>query len=398
MDLANSERHKQWTSPTWPRPLRNPMGTATVLGLTHAVVDAASLAILYDEANRGRLAFDRICQLILLYNCIAFGLQFPLGLVADHFRAYKSMALGGLASTALALWLAAGQPQLATVTVAMGNALFHVGAGALVLQCSRGRAAAPGVFVAPGALGVLLGIWLGTGGFHFRWCMGLAVIVSGFVLLVHRAPPPCAVVAPDARMMRAGLWVGVSLLFMTIVVRSLVCDAVAGCWRGSWTIGLALTLAAITGKALGGVVADRLGWRACTVGALLLLTAFVKGASTNAPAAALAMFLIQTTMGVTLAAVFVGFPSRPGAVFGFCSAALLVGAMPGLAGFFSGHDPTPMLVPLVSVAALAIFVGLSFVTGLRGTQVEWKARRRWTGGKEQLAPKSGTLGAESSKG
>jgi FSR family fosmidomycin resistance protein-like MFS transporter len=356
------------------------MGTAMVLGLVHAVVDAASLAILYAEANRGRLAFDRICQLFLLYNCIAFGLQFPVGLVADRFHAYKSMALGGLAGAALALGLAARQPQLATVTVAMGNALFHVGAGALVLQCSRGRAAAPGVFVAPGALGVLLGIWLGTGGFPFRWCLGLAVIASAFVLLVYRAPPPCDIVAPDARLVRAGVWVGVSLLFMAIAVRSLVGDAVAGCWRGSWTIGLTLTLAAIVGKALGGVVADRLGWRACAVGALLLLTAFARRAFTNAPAAALAMFLIQTTTGLTLAAVFVGFPTRPGAVFGFCSAALLVGAMPGLAGFFSGHDPTPMLVPLVSLAALAIFVGLSFVTGLRETQVDWKARRRWTGG------------------
>lgn len=398
MELANSERYKPWTLLAWPRPLRNPMGTATVLGLVHAVVDASSLAILYGEANRGRLTFDRICQLILLYNCIAFGLQFPLGLVADHFRTYKSMALAGLASTALALWLAAGQPQLATVTVAMGNALFHVGAGALVLRCSRGRAAAPGIFVAPGALGVLLGIRLGTSGFPFRWYMGLAVIASGFVLLVHRAPPPRDIPAPDVPRVRAGVWVGVSLLFMAIVVRSMVGDAVTGCWRGMWTIGLALTVASIMGKVLGGVMADRLGWRACTVGALLLLTAFVRGASTNAPVAALAMFLIQTTMGVTLAAVFVGFPTRPGAVFGLCSAALLVGAMPGLTGFFSGHDPTPMLVPLVGLAALAILVGLSFVTGLRETQVEWKAQRGWTGGKEQLATKRGTLGVESRKG
>ncbi len=328
------------------------------LGLVHAVVDATSCAILYYEANDGRLTYDRICRLILLYNCIAFGLQLPLGLLADRFRAYKSAAIAGLGGIALALGLMTRQPQLAVVVVAVGNALFHVGASAIVLSCSGGRAGPAGVFVAPGAFGVALGIWLGTGGLPFRWCMELVVVASGLLLFLHRSPSTRLPVIPAPPKAWLLLGAGAGLLCLVIMARSLIGDTVSGCWRSSWTMGLALTAVAVSGKALGGIMADRLGWRAWGVAALALAALFIGWAAANAPVALLALFLIHTTTAVTLAAVFVCFRTRPGAAFGLCSGALLAGAMPGLTGIFPAYDPKPLLAPLAGLAALALFLGL----------------------------------------
>jgi len=341
---------------------RNPLGSAMLLGIVHAVVDMASVAILYGELNRGQLTFDRVCQFILLYNCIAFGLQFPLGLVADHFRAYKPATVAGLAGVAVAIGLLTQHPQLAVVLVGIGNALFHIGAGAIVLESSDGRAAAPGVFVAPGALGVLLGVWLGSAGFPGRLWGIMIVVISTLGALMQPPRSPIRAIVPNSNRSQAGMWLCAGLLFVAIAIRSLIGDAVTGSWRGVWTMGFALTLAAVAGKSFGGFVADRVGRRTCVVGALLLLAPVIGLASGNAPTAVLAMFLIQTTMAVTLTALFVGLPKQPARVFGLASGALLLGALPGLTGISLGHDPTQILTISVIVAALGIFIGLCFLT------------------------------------
>jgi len=93
-------------------------------------------------------------------------------------------------------------------------------------------------------------------------------------------------------------------------------------------VGLVVLVAA--GKAVGGVLADRLGWGRVTVGALCLaapLLAF--GAARPAPAMA-GMFLLNLTMGVTLAATASLLPGRPGFAFGLTCLALELGSWPVL--------------------------------------------------------------------
>ncbi len=328
------------------------------LGLMHALVDAAPAALLYGELARGQLHWEQICRLILLYNCLAFGLQLPLGWLADSLRSYNSAAGAGLLATTIALSLS-GWPQVAVVMVAVGNALFHVGAGALVLQRCNGRATGLGIFVAPGTAGVLLGVWLGGAGFPAHLAMMLALMASALLLFVRRIPSLPPLETLNFGSSRSAVLAGVGMLAVVVVVRSLVGGAVAGGWRGLWIMSLFLALAALAGKVLGGFIADHLGWRVCTVGALLVLAPITHAASTSAPAATAAIFLVQMTMAVTLAAAFGCFPARPATVFGFISGMLLLGAIPGLTGFTSSHNLMRMPAALVSLTALALLVGLS---------------------------------------
>ena len=124
---------------------------ALIFGALHALVDAASLAVLYAEVPRERLSWGEIGSLIVCYNCVAFGLQLPLGVGLDRLRAYKPAAVAGLALTGLAVAICPCHAYLGAIVVGLGNALFHVGAGAIVLRHSEGRATGPGIFVAPGA-------------------------------------------------------------------------------------------------------------------------------------------------------------------------------------------------------------------------------------------------------
>jgi len=207
--------------------LRYGMMIPLQLGLMHALVDAAPAALLYGELARGQSSWEQICRLILLYNCLAFGLQLPLGWLADSLRSYNSVACAGLLATMIALSLN-GWLQVAVVMVAVGNALFHIGAGALVLQRCNGRATGLGIFVAPGTAGVLLGVWLGGAGFSARLAMMLALMASALLLFVRRIPslPPMETLNPGNS--RSAVVAGVGMLAAVVAVRSLVGGAFAG--------------------------------------------------------------------------------------------------------------------------------------------------------------------------
>ncbi|MBI4861090.1 MAG: hypothetical protein HY815_12665, partial [Candidatus Riflebacteria bacterium] len=164
----------------------SPLASAAVLGLAHAVVDLATVATVYVEVGLARLPWETVVLAIVAYDGLAFGLQLPIGLLSDRHRVYRPVMFAGLSLTLAGLCLGVSWPLTACVIAGVGNALFHVGAGALVLVLARGRATEPGLFVAPGALGLTLGIWVGTASLSCRWLVAAAVVLSAAVLARHR--------------------------------------------------------------------------------------------------------------------------------------------------------------------------------------------------------------------
>ncbi len=70
------------------------------------------------------------------------------------------------------------------------------------------------------------------------------------------------------------------------------------------------------------------------------------------------MLVLQFTMPVTLAAVYLALPRWPGLAFGLPCLALLLGALPGLTGLLDPVAFKPFAAPLVIFSALLLFVGL----------------------------------------
>ena len=68
---------------------------AVSLGAIHALVDAACVAILYAEVALDRLPHETLFALVLLYNSLAFGLQWFFGFLADLKRSYRFAAAIG---------------------------------------------------------------------------------------------------------------------------------------------------------------------------------------------------------------------------------------------------------------------------------------------------------------
>ena len=127
-----------------------PKKILALYSLAHFWVDL-SCALLVFRTMAGR---EDLALCLLLYNFCAFALQMPLGLLADRLNRNGLTAAAGCGLTALAyLPLPA---VLAALLAGTGNALFHLGGGIDVLNAGEKRAAALGVFLSPGSLGLFL--------------------------------------------------------------------------------------------------------------------------------------------------------------------------------------------------------------------------------------------------
>jgi MFS transporter, FSR family, fosmidomycin resistance protein len=350
---------------------------ALVLGLVHAVVDASCMAILTAQGNSSSAPYvseamfsvsqTGLWDAYLVYNIMAFATQFTFGAFADRGRTYRGMALAGLAALAVAVAISPMTPRVAVVLAGLGNAAFHVGAGAMVLRSAPDRAAAASLFVAPGAVGLALGKWCAETLDFWPW-LSVGSIAAGVGAVIIC----CAISSPSPAVnTRRPLLIGrkvatlcVVAILASIALRSTSGQAISNFYQNPISsepqaaILWGLAIAAFAGKALGGFVSDRLGWIRPNVLALLVAAPLVSFYLANASAALVGMMLSQMAMPVTLLAVYRIMPQEPGLAFGLTALAVLCGAIPFLVVPASQFTSPLFILILLLTSLVAFLVGL----------------------------------------
>ena len=336
---------------------------ALLLGVGHALVDAAG-GYLSQAAGPGRAGG---LELVLLYNLIAFAAQAPLGVLTDRLAAYRQVALAGLSCALLSLLMGPRWATAGVVAAVLVNALFHVGAGALVLISSGVRATEAGVFVGPGAVGLYGGGWLGRRVSAGRW--GLMALLGVGLPIVHRlgrgmsGPASSSPRNPRRRFMGLPLLCATGLMG-SVYLRALVGGVLGGVWRArSVSVPALLAAAACAGKMAGGFIGDGLGWLPTSLAALVLAAPLITVLSRVAPAAVLGALLFQITMPVTLKATHLLFPDHPGFAFGLPSLFLALGALT-LVSIGPWPWSSLTVLGLLALAAVSVTVGLAVLKRL----------------------------------
>ena len=327
-----------------------------VLGLysaAHVSVDTICAAVVFSITSTDGAKAAAFSGLLLLYHVLAFGLQPILGLGTDLAGCPCFVAVLGLALSSVALVLTP-VPLSAIVVAGIGNALFHVGAGIICLGTTPGRSTGPGLFVAPGSLGLLFGAVLGSQNALPVVPLMLAALVLCTLMLSTQTP---GVVARHRRGRQIGhIEMILGLLLLVITARSLMGFLVTFPWETQPISLFALTFASALGKACGGMLADRWGWIPLGVGATLASLPFLVGASTWPSAVIPGILLLNLAMPVTLLAVTESMPEYPGFAFGLTCLALLLGALPPLLGV---AVDAPIVVALViALSSSALYGGL----------------------------------------
>jgi FSR family fosmidomycin resistance protein-like MFS transporter len=321
----------------------------SLYGLAHLVVDAICAAVVFRIAAVESVGSEAFVAALVLYHSLAFGLQPIFGFAVDGTGRPRIAAfLGCLVTASGLLWPT--RPLLGIVLAGVGNALFHVGGGAICLRASPRRATLPGLFVAPGSLGLLLGAVLPTSGQIDP--VVLAPVALGLGTLMVFVPVPNLRAKAQPRNFPGRLDAVLGCMLFIIAVRSLVGFMEVFPWESQPGLLVVLTSATVVGKALGGILADRWGWMRVGVASLLAALPFLAAAPVYPIAAIPGMLLVNLTMPVTLAATAKTLPGRPGFAFGLTSLAVLLGGLAPLLGVSVGGPAQVSLMLILASAAM----------------------------------------------
>ena len=347
--------------------------TTFAFALCHFVVDFACVSTMLCAVSRvlgesGQGSLELVALSILLYDVVAFAFQLPVGIALDKLDKNSSAAMlsYALVSGGVVLSLVPVEflEWLAVLLLAVGNALFHCAGGLCVLNISQKHAGPSGIFIATGAVGVFLGTLSAQYG-------RLQVAFSLLVLLFL-----CASITRVVQKVNKKYWnihnvpfaipelpshtlIAIALLSLVVALRSYVGMVMAFPWKSEMLLLVLSILGVFAGKALGGVVADRIGFRTTAIFSLIVAaTLFVP--SWEIPVMGLlGVFFFNFTMSITLASLANILPNAKGTAFGLASFSLAVGALPALAGFRIEHPA--MLSGISLVSALSLGVGLTLV-------------------------------------
>ena len=347
--------------------------TTFAFALCHFVVDFACVSTMLCAVSRvlgesGQGSMEVVALSILLYDIVAFTLQLPIGIALDQldknsYAALLSYALVG-AGVILSLVPIALLEWPAILLLAIGNALFHSAGGLSVLNISQKHAGPSGIFIATGAIGVFLGTQSAQmGRFQIAFSLLVVLFLCALITLVvqkvnkkywnvHNA-------SFDIPRLSSNTLLAIALLSLVVALRSYAGMVMAFPWKSEMLLLVLSILGVFAGKALGGVVADRIGFRTTAIFSLIAAaTLFVP--SWEIPVLGLlGVFFFNFTMSITLASLANILPNAKGTAFGLASFSLAVGALPALAGFSIEHPA--MLSGISLVSALALGVGLTLV-------------------------------------
>jgi len=305
---------------------------------------------------------------ILLYDIVAFTLQLPIGIALDQldknsYAALLSYALVG-AGVVLSLVPIALLEWPAILLLAIGNALFHSAGGLSVLNISQKHAGPSGIFIATGTIGVFLGTQSAQMerlqiAFSLLVLLFLCALITLVVQKVNKKYWNVHNVTFDIPRLSSNTLLAIALLSLVVALRSYAGMAMAFPWKSEMLLLVLSVLGVFAGKALGGMVADRIGFRTTAIFSLIVAaTLFVP--SWEIPVMGLlGVLFFNFTMSITLASLANILPNAKGTAFGLASFSLAVGALPALAGFRIEHPA--MLSGISLVSALALGVGLTLV-------------------------------------
>ena len=312
-----------------------------IFTVLHFLVDGVCAAAMAAYAVREPLLAP-IVYYFGLYNVIAFGTQWLAGLLLDkkvnwirYAFLFVLVTLGAGTQPALGI-------QAQTVLLGLGNSVFHVAAGSMVLR-RYATYKELGIFVCSGAVGLGLGLNCIVGPYPFL--LACAVLC---VLATHRLckTKPESLAQSDHSGNEAPD-VSSHLVTVTCLILLLGCIVLRGFGSGGAASPFVMLFPCVfaAGKALGGIVCDRMGYRKTIL--FIFLLSFAALQLSGLAAAVLLVLAFNMTMPLTLRLVHWCNPGYPGMMFGLAAGCLLPGV------FFHGFSVPPQGMAVLQFLCLA---------------------------------------------
>jgi FSR family fosmidomycin resistance protein-like MFS transporter len=296
-----------------------------VLAFGHLVIDLASGTAHYGFGTQGFASPILGMQPSMLYNTMAFGMQPLWGLCIDHWKVSRWAAIVGVVCVGLALLFFAN-PVWVNILAGTGNALYHLGAGVIVLSLYPGKAWPLGVFVGPGAIGIATSRNLAL---NLESYLSPVVMLLVFILLLLILLPQLKIAVPlSSSPTKTHLIIPIVLLLLvSTAIRSHLGMVIGFPWKSVSYLAVLLMFALALGKILGGFAADHWGKIPASAMALIIAAPLLAWGSKFPLSGLLGVILFQSTMAVTLLVLYEQMPKRPAFSFGLLCFGLWIGVL-----------------------------------------------------------------------
>ena len=351
------------------------VGIASTL---HFLVDALCMCCIYLMAEEwtGKSSIE----MIFAYNAFAFLTQPVTGAIVDKIDKKHWMLLLSMVILAISVFFTPRVSNLGIFFVAsllgLGNSLFHVWGGKQVAVTTENDIRALGVFVAPGAVGLTVGIF-----FH-SWLLVYIFLLSICFLGIAYLHLDEKISTIEMDNLKEGITHGrfsqnvISQIMLAIIgfviLRAYMSEDLSDGLMMEGIGIMAIGMVAMLGKVAGGWIAKDFGILKTVVVILLVIFVCYVLRDTYWLFLLLGLFAINCTMPVTLYLANVALKGKEGFAFGLLAAALMMGHLIVLANrdslpFSSWEHIIFVWIPLI--ATILIEYGVLRLLGERRKEV-----------------------------
>ncbi|MCR4602294.1 MAG: hypothetical protein K5683_02005 [Prevotella sp.] len=349
----------------------------TLASSLHFVVDGLCACCLFLVAD-GANIID-VAGVIMVYNVLAFLTQPLTGMLADRHPHHQMLlqgavvllSLGVMSGSLCCLSSSLAFSYLVAVLLGLGNSLFHVWGGKRVATVTGNDIRALGIFVAPGALGLVVGML-----FRSWWLLyvllGVLALLTVWASFISPAPPMAreSVVRPAPV-----VWLSIIVLMAIVSVRSLLGETFSADLTAWGVTALVVGAVAMLGKMVGGFVARAagIGWALALMVTGVALCLFFRHAAIAMSWAGL--LVVNMTMAVTLWLANHVLQEREGLAFGLLAASLMPGYLLAQLSTSQGGDAGMEIAWLLMTLVPTIIIELIVLWALREKRGEvlWSA-------------------------
>lgn len=334
-----------------------------IASMLHFLVDALCLCCIFLMTyERTRHSYIGV---IFTYNVFAFLTQPITGTIVDKMDKKHWMLLLSMVMLAISVFFTPRTSYLGTFFVAsllgLGNSLFHVWGGKQVAVKTKNDIRALGVFVAPGAVGLTVGI------LFYSWllvCFFLLSICLLGIAYLHLDEKTSMIEGEELKEDKAHghfslnvIWQMMFAIMGFVVFRAYLSENLSDGLMMEGIGIMAIGMVSMLGKVAGGWIAKDFGILKTIIVILLVVLVCYVLRDTFWLFLLLGLFAINCTMPVTLYWANVLLKGREGFAFGLLAAALILGHLIDLVNMsslpFSSLEFTLFVwIPLIATALI----------------------------------------------
>lgn len=266
-----------------------------------------------------------------MYDALAFVPQSIIGYVSDKYP-HINMGLIGIVLlfiTYLLFSFTKVNVFVTLLTICLGNCFLHIAGAENTLKTSNGKLGPPAIFVAGGSFGVISGRLLATTMMP-SWILLVPIVsIIPFVLLADTY-----VTSKDGSKkydyVRKDIKPGLVVLiaFLVVIVRGYLGYGIPTSWNKTVVQNIIFFCTMGVGKALGGILSDKIGIRKVAIFSTLIAIPFLCCGNNYMIISIIGVMFFSMTMAITLGILASVLKKTPGLAFGITTIGLFLGTAP----------------------------------------------------------------------